>query len=232
VLHPRDAENYPAFDPDHTERLLFDLMALESVERRNAEAFAEEHGLLWHGPASVGMQIIREPLWKWHKAAHELKKSAALYLILSVAVANDSARPVQEYLRRLRDRDEFTGRIPDDKDECLQFASLQLAERIAQGLEGLGTTFVSACGGLAPGVETYGPLDFRFGDRPTNLLAAANAQLARMLVLKQPFKVCEECWQMFRPKRKDQIYHKACGDRKRQRESRARRAASNKADTL
>jgi hypothetical protein len=228
VLAAADAESYRAFDPEHSERLLFDLMTLETLDRRRAEAFATEHGLLWHGPTALNTKFIREPLWKWQAAAYDLKKSATLYLILSLAVANDSAQPVQQYFRRLRDRDEFTGRIPDDENECMRFASLQLAERIARGLEGLGTTFVSSCGGLAEGVETYGPLDFRIGDRPTSLVAAANAQLARMMVWKQLFKYCAECGQMFRPKRKDQIYHKACGDRKRQRESRARKTANNK----
>jgi hypothetical protein len=232
VLDAGDTEVYRAFDPEHTEALLFDLMALENLDRRSAEAFARKHGLLWHGPPDLGIEPIRESILEWRIAGYELKKSAALYLILSLAVANDSAQPVQQYFRRQRDRGEFTGRIPDNPDECLRFASKQLAERIARELDGFGTTFVSSCGGLPEGVQSYGPLDFRFGDRPSNLVAVANAQLGRILVKKQLFKYCAECGQMFWPKRKDQIYHKACGDRKRQRERRARRAADNKADEL
>jgi len=232
VLKAEDAEIYRAFDPEHSEHLLFDLMALENGDRRSAEAFAREHGLLWHGPSNLDTAPMREPLWKWRLAAYEVKKSAALYLVLKSAVENDSAKPVQQYLRDWRDRGEFNHRIPDDQEECLRFASRKLAERITRDLKGTSRVLVSACGGLAEGVEIYSVLDFRFGDRPTNLVAAANAQLAWRLTTHKLFRYCDECGEMFPPSRPNNFYHKACGDRKRQRESRARRAAGNKADKL
>jgi hypothetical protein len=170
---------------------------------------------------------LRCALWKWKLAAKELKVTASLYLVLTLAVAADSHEPVQRYFRSLRDVGEFVGVIPDDKDKCLRFANLQLAERITRGLEGCNWAFVGACGELAEGVETYGPLDFRFGQRPDNLVAAANAELADMLVMKVEFRHCRECGRMFRPTRSDQMYHKTCGYRKRKRESRAKKAAGS-----
>jgi hypothetical protein len=75
VLAAADAESYRAFDPEHSERLLFDLMTLETLDRRRAEAFATEHGLLWHEPTALNTKFIREPLWKWQAAAYDLKKA-------------------------------------------------------------------------------------------------------------------------------------------------------------
>ena len=55
-----DRERYFAFDPEHSEALLFDLMALETPDPRRIRSFAAKHGMLWHGPSETSAAPWRE----------------------------------------------------------------------------------------------------------------------------------------------------------------------------
>ena len=143
-------------------------------------------------------------------------------LELEKAVRNDDAEPLECYLRAQRDEGMLDSRVRiPSGGKCFQFASVQLAERITRSMEDCPWTFVSASGGPTGNVETYGPLDFRFGERPSNLVAASFVELAHQVVTKKTFKYCAECGEMFRPNA-GQVYHKRCGARRRKREQRAR----------
>jgi hypothetical protein len=245
VLAGGTAERYAAFDPEHATRLLLDLgnlgqlgeiggrevgpdarlvdtIRLKDTDR--ALKFAKTHGLLCHGPTQVGKGEVRESLMDWFFAGQELTFTTALYLKIRQAQDDRSAEPVYRYLQTLRDAGIFKHiSLSDDDSALLEYACIQLAERISHGIAECTPTFSAACGLLKDGTRVGGVGDFRFGNDPGSLIGAANYHLASLVSRKILVRECKECEEMFIPEDPRQTYHPKCGARKRQRESRQRR---------
>lgn len=227
VLIRSKAEEYPAFDQEHSTRLLFDLGNLsklgEVVERgktldieltdvSRAVQFAQNHGFLWYGSFAKheDKSEIRESLNGWYIAGLELSISTAVYSNIRRSREEGSAEQVRSYLRKLRDAGMF-GHIalPDDDNDLLDYASIQLAERLTRGM-----------GDCTPTLSAGSTGDFRFGNNPSSLVGAANYQLALLVSRKKVIKECAECGEMAFPDDPRWTYHTKCGNRKRQRERR------------
>jgi hypothetical protein len=230
-----------AFDPDHATCLLSDLGNLAKLgevvegakpldvrltDTERALDFAETHGLLWHGPSQVGSGEVRESLKDWFCAGLDLSISTATYANIRRSQEKRSAEPLRSYLRMLRDAGFFRHiSLPDADNELLDYACIQLAERISRGMADCTPTFSAASGLLRDGVKVGEAGDFRFGNDPGSLVGAANYQLAILVSHKKRVRECDECGEMLVPEDPRQRYHKKCGDRKRQREARMRRKA-------
>lgn len=240
VLPARGTEEYVAFEPGHSLQLLSDLVRLPGLgevcragKRRDikitnprlAEDFAGNHGLLWHGPKqAVGIEC-RESLKDWFFAGFELGRSATLSATIKQC-EEGSAEPVRQLLRGDRDAGLFHRfPLPDDDNDLLEYASIQLAESITRGMAECTTTLGAMCAFLEDGAKVGSAGDFRFVNEPNSLVGAAYYELAHLISRKVWVINCGECGEMFIPDDARQRYHKKCGARKRQRERRARRAA-------
>lgn len=239
VLPARRTEEYVAFEPDHSFELLSDLVRLPGLGEvyfpenrldikitnpRLAEDFANKHGLLWHGPKQVRDNECRESLKDWFFAGFELGRSATLYAIIE-RCEEGSAEPVRQLLRRDRDAGLFHRfPLPDDDNDLLEYASIQLAESITRGLAECTPTLSAMCALLEDGAKVGGVGDFRFGNEAGSLVGAAYYELAHLISRKAWVTKCDECGEMLIPEDARQRYHKKCGARKRQRERRARMA--------
>lgn len=246
VLDGGAIELYALSDTEHSASLLFDLGNLgklgEIIEVEDPDArlidavrlrdtdraleFARTHGLLWHGPARVEGGEVRESLKSWYLAGLELAISTAVYSNIRQSQEQGSAEPLRSYLRALRDAGIFGHiRLSDADNELLEYASIQLAERVTRGMAECTPTLSAACGLLKDGEKVGGPSDFRFGNDPGSLVGAANYQLALLISRKKLTRECDECGEMFIPEDPRQRFHKKCGNRKRKREERQRRKA-------
>jgi predicted nucleic acid-binding Zn ribbon protein len=227
ILYEAAAERYFTDESEHRQRLLMNLIELRDCEPQDVVSFVYHHGLLWHGPEQLGSGECRESLTEWRVAVGNLWVTIGLYLTLNGAWEAGTAKPVREYLKRLRDPDIdlFYERIPDNDRQCLEAASTLLAERITRGMEGCSWTLVAACSLWREGVQEGGPMDFLLGDDPPDLVAAAYAQLAQRLAKKAPFEECEGCGKTFTPEHGRQRYcSKRCNNRARKARQRAREA--------
>jgi hypothetical protein len=112
--------------------------------------------------------------------------------------------------------------LSDNDSELLDYACIQLAERISRGMADCTPTFFAARGLLRDGVKVGGAGDFRFVNDPSSLVGAAHYRLAFLVSNKKPLRECEECGEVLVTEDPRQRYHKKCGARKRQRERRER----------
>jgi hypothetical protein len=234
VLAEGRAEEYAAFEPDHSVELLFDLMDLQNLfeppstivlEPRRAESFARRHGLLWHGPEHLRSGECRESLRGWYEASLTLGFSAALYEAIKKAREEESAEPVRRYLRALRDAGMWRrAPLPDGRDELLEYADIQLAESITRGMADCTPTLTAACGLREDGAKVGEAGDFRLGNNPSSLVGAAYYQLALLISRRVEIKNCEGCGRMFEIRHGSQRFcSKRCATRKRQRNLRGKK---------
>lgn len=232
-LIEKESETYQAFTPDHCEHLLSDIAQLANPTRdaadplrivgKRASGFAEEHGLLWHGPNQDGSTERRESLAEWFIAGAELQISVALCISLRQSLKEGSAELVRRYLRASRDVGFFRRLVfPDDDDALLEFASIQLSERITRGMERCTPTLLAGCSLISGEGEKVGRAgDFFFGNDPGSLVGAANYALASLISRKEAFLNCEGCGRMFRPEHGSQRFCcPACNERHRKRRQR------------
>jgi hypothetical protein len=158
----------------------------------------------------------------------ELAVTTAMYSKIkqSLEEPEPSAEHVRRYLRMWRDAGLFKRiRLSDDDDELLDYACIQLAERISRGMKD-STPTLSAAGGLLKDGTKVGTVgDFRFGNAPDSLVGAAKYQLAILVSHKKVVIGCKECGEMLVREDPRQQYHKKCGDRKRKREQRRKQQA-------
>jgi hypothetical protein len=232
VLDVGTAEQYTFPGFEHGASLLFDLGGLkelgEAADSGEADTgrvleFARAHGLLWHGPGQVGKGDVRESLRDWFIAGLKMSISLATYTAIRRSQEEDSGEPLRSYLRDLRVGDFFKRiAIPDDDNELLRWASIQLAELVSRGMADCTPTLSAACGLLKDGKPAGPAGDFRLGNDPGSLVGAANYQLARLVSRKALVRECGECGEMFLPNDPRQREHKKCGNRRRKRESRQR----------
>lgn len=235
-------ETYQAFTPEHSERILFDLPQLAlldfdgdklTIDYKRSLAFAEEHGLIWHGSDHAGKGEFREPLSAWWLAACELQLTVTLYSKLKESLEGENADPIRNYLRSLRDEGVFKRSkrllLSNDDDALREFASDQLSERITRGMEDCTPTLLAGCRLInEEGAKVGAAGDFYFGNDPGSLFGAANYALASLISRKEVFLDCEGCGRMFRPNHGHQRFcEERCYERHRKRLQReSRRVAS------
>ena len=222
VLDASSMQSYNAFEPEHCAELLSDLAALRDFEMQDPVQFCERHGLIWQGPEKVSQGQYREPLQQWRAAGLYLSMTITLYLALQSGIRDGKDGPVRNLLWMYRDGELFTRSIPDDKDECLEYASEQLAELITRGLEGCTPKIEAASSLVKEDGSKVGPAGrFHLGIVSNNLMAPAYWYLASMIQARAEFRECAGCGRLFQPEHGSQIYHKkSCGNRNRQRKHR------------
>jgi|SRR5215211_41398 len=219
VLDARKAQPYDFLEPEHYKTLLPDLAALHDFKLQNPVAFAKDHGLLWHGPNDLANGSCRESLHKWLRIGEYLTMTIDLYMALLEGLDENTAKPVRDLLWANRDAGMFIGKIPDGKDECLEYASIQLAELITRGLAGSQQTVVAACSVVRDGKKEGDAGDFRYGLETPNLVATAYKHLASLIVNRVECRECKGCGRWFVPDHGSQIHHtKDCGRNKRRRD--------------
>lgn len=220
VLDAARARPYDFLEPEHYATLLPDLAALYDFKLQDPVEFARDHGLLWHGPDDLTNGSCRESLRKWQAAGMYLTMTITLYMALRQGLDENTAEPVRGLLWAYRDAGLFIDKMPDDKDELLEYVSIQLAELITRGLEGSSETFVAACGLVRDG-EKVGPAgDFRYVTETPDLVATAYKHLASLIVTRAEFRECKGCRRLFQPDHGSQTHHtKDCGRNKRRRNS-------------
>ena len=219
VLDGKSAEKYLRDESEHGEQLLHDLVALSEPSPQDVLTFVGRHGLLWHGPKYVGDEECREFLTYWRAAAWDLRILIDLYIRL------DDAEAMRGYLRALRDAGLFWAPIPDDDVQCLENASIEIARQVTEVLQGCSWTLTAACTLKRNGKKEGGPTEFRFGDDSPNLVKAAYAQFASMIVNKAPFYECEGCGRFFPVEHGNQRYcETSCSVRTRKARQRAKEA--------
>ena len=221
VLDAREAQAYNFLEPVHFKTLLPDLAALHDFQRQDPQAFAKDHGLLWHGPEDFRVYgSCRESLHKWQRVGEYLTMTITLYMALKQGLDDNTAKPVRDMLWLNRDARLFIGTMPDDKDKLLEYASIQLAELITRGLEGSRETLVASCSILRDGEKVGDAGDFRYVLETPDLVATAYKHLASLIVARVEYRKCKGCGRWFLPSHGSQIYHtKDCGRNKRRRDS-------------
>jgi hypothetical protein len=118
---------------------------------------------------------VEPEVLRWFFAGQDLSIGTAMYLELRWSLNEGSPEPMRSYLRTLRDGQIF-GHIPlpDAYDDLLEYASIQLAENITQGMAECVPTLSAACGLLEDGEKIGGAGDLRFGNEPRSLVGAAS----------------------------------------------------------
>ena len=218
-------EKYLIDESEHRPDLLMDLTALRECEPQDVVRFVRRHGLLWHGLDDLGSGECRRSLTDWQAEVAHLWTTVGFYLTLNTAWEAGTAKSARDYLRNLRALNIFREVIPDNDRECLEWVSVLLAERITRGMEGCNWTLVSACSLSREGVKEGGPTDLLLGEDPSNLVAAAYAQLATLIANKVSFTKCEGCGKLFTPKHGSRKYcGKRCSDRVRKARQRSKEA--------
>jgi hypothetical protein len=125
--------------------------------------------------------------------ALEIVITTAMYLTIRQSQDEGSAEPVRRYLRTWRDAGLFKRiSLSDNDSDLLDYACIQLAERISRGMSECTPTFTAACGLLNDGAKVGEAGDFRFGNDPSSLVGAANYQLALLISHTRRIISCAE----------------------------------------
>jgi hypothetical protein len=248
ILDGKKAHPYALFEePEQHERLLMDLAELRQlgsivnerpVNKRVkkpslVKEFAWRHGLLWH-QREDGSSDCRESWQSWLLAGYKLSLTIALYARLREAITTESLESVEKleaFLRTTRDVGNASGIVPSGDEDLLEHASILLARRITEGLEGCTPTLLAACS-LERGGKKVGPAgDFRVSINPSNLVAVAYNELVTLIEMKAEFRECLGCRKFWRFN--PEIHHRnrrycedACYERTRKSEARAKKRSS------
>jgi hypothetical protein len=246
ILDGKKARPYALFEkPEQHEILLMDLAELRLlgsivnqriVNKRVrkpalAIAFAWRHGLLSHQPQR-DRGDCQESWQSWLVAGYKLSLTIALYARLREAIATESTANLRASLQSTRDVGNASRTIPADDQALLEHASILLAERITEGLEGCSPTLLAACSlERTPGEKEGPPGDFRASINPSNLVAVAYSELVTLIEMKAEFRECIGCGKFFRLN--PDIHHRdrrycedACYERTRKSEARAKKRSS------
>jgi len=226
VLDEGRAETYYIHGP---EALLFDLAALvpsrPDFKTQDAVRFARRHGLLWHGPESVGSGECRESLEAWWYAAARLSVIIRLYEKLMQGVEEGSAAPVRSLGYNF-------ARVPgsqqwSDDEYDLRVASMLVASAISGQLVDCSHAIAAACGFVGENGGTLaGPGIFMYDIHPANLEFAAYIHLAQLVVARAEVKDCLGCGRPFTPTSGKQKYHSpSCASTSRGRKFREKRSS-------
>lgn len=226
VLETTQAETYGMYEP---EDLVFDLVNLSPLSKsfegpEGAVRFVEKHGLLWHGPDELSNDSCRESLSDWWEAADNFISIMWLHYHLKEALRAGSAEPLKEVADL---SDYFAPGVHPTDEDYLERVSVLIAEAMSEGLEGCSVGVAPAAALWKEGKRAGGPGVFMFSHRPPDLLTAAYAHFAMMIVHSREVGQCPGCGRMFLPKSGKQKYcSESCANTARWRRWKERQAAS------
>jgi hypothetical protein len=187
------------------EDLLFDLAGLGNGDKaQNAVAFVRRYGLLWHGPEDLGSGECRESLEDWFYAVGTLQFTMALYK--SFRDHPGTGDPIHALGLELALPEEIANQATEE--DYLATAGTVVADLITRGLEGCRPAVGFE---LQRRDREHIPGGFQFAFVPSNLLAAAYAELAMLVGTHAEIKECPGCGRLFTPESGKQKYHsKSC----------------------
>lgn len=215
VLERAHAATYQPVTDTHTHVVLFDLANIHKPQ--DALRFAEQHGLLWHGPDA---HDLREPFKDWWEEAHDVRKMLNLCMTWQQARTGGSTRELRSWFGRVHDL--------QDADMLARAAAL-ITERVSQKLADYGVR-------LALNKESNSAMGiFSLGPASASPLHRAYWQLAQLLTNDVPLATCAEafCSRFFEQTDPRQQYcSPTCANRARQRRwvERARSTRNDHAD--
>jgi hypothetical protein len=196
VLDEDRAELYSLDDLELTGRLTFDFAALslykEQPDHQDVLAFVRKYGLLWHDARAIGSGECRESLKAWGGVTGSLAAAIILYRSLHDALQIGSAAPVRNFLSPLG----FDFPEAQNDDQYLMGASMLLTNLLDPQLK--------RCGW---GVAAVAPAEFRFVEKPPDLVVASYSHLALLISHKSEIKECLGCRRLFSPDNAKQKYH-------------------------
>ncbi len=231
VLAQDQAEEYEVCGVEGWERLPFRLAGLIETDSRGAKSFrlqdamgfVSAYGLLRHGPAQLKNGDGRESLDAWRKEAEKLRHVLDLYrMIREEALQTRSigrVNAVRECVSVLQEVDGLGVDIPENDQECLEYAGDRLPEIIDREREGCRQRLVPSYRLPLVGSGPVGLDDFVLIQEFPNLLAAAYDELALHVAMKVAVLDCEECGCPFPREHGNQTTYcsRTCGHRLRQR---------------
>jgi hypothetical protein len=209
VLDESRAEKYWLYESKQAEQMAFDLAAMawhgSGRDPDQARAFVRRYGLLWHGPDMLGSSECRESLDDWWSAAEGLSAMLAMATALGEAVREGSATPIRRFFLEKAGLQVDFG-VPTD--ESYIRAATTIVARLLNDGQRDGHW----------GLVTAGPGEVQLAYYPTNLVAAAYANIAALVATKAEFKQCPGCGRIFQPESGKQKYHDPqCATKARQR---------------
>jgi hypothetical protein len=202
--------------------MAFDLaaMAFHSSRRdpQQVVAFVRRYGLLWHGADKLSSGECRESLEDWWLEAEKLSSVLSMSTKLGESMREGSAAPVLRLFERLVLKEALALSFDSPTAETYLMAATTIVARLLnQELQG-----------GQWGVATAGPAELQLAYYPTNLVAAAYANIATSVSAKAEFKECPGCRRIFQPKSGRQKYHTPeCATRARQRRWKREQSESN-----
>jgi hypothetical protein len=230
VLAQDQAEEYDVCGAEFWERLPFclaglvhtDSQGVKSFRLQDAMGFVRAYGLLRHGPAQLRNGDGRESLEDWRREAEKLRHVLDLYRIREEALRTRSIRrvnAVRECVSVLQEVDGSRVDIPENDQECLEYAGDRLSEIIDRERGGCRQHLIPSYRLPWVGSRPVGLDDFVFIQEFPNLLAAAYDELALHVATKVAVLDCEECGRPFHREHGNQTTYcsQTCGHRLRQR---------------
>lgn len=211
VLDEADAETYYIQEPVD---LLPDFARLaefldsRAKGERLALDFVQRHGLLWHGPDSLGSGKCRESLESWIYASLRIRIAATLYARLQETMRTGSVEPLQSLRGEIEwDWASLCEREPANEWEYTAFASLVVAQVVNEGLADSGHRVAAACALTDDDVTPKGPPGvFLFDVHSRTLEAAAYVAFSILLEHNASLSECPNCGRPFPPRSGKQKY--------------------------
>ena len=238
VLAQDRAEEYDVCGAGFWEQLPFRLAGLihtdsrgvKSFRLQDAVGFVGAYGLLRHGPAHLRNGDGCESLDYWWEEAEKLRHVLDLYRFREEALRTRSTGrvdAVRECVSVLQEVDGSRANIPENDQECLEYAGDRLSEIIDREREGCRQHLVPAYRLPWVGSKPVGLDDLVFIQEFPNLLAAAYDVLALHVATKVAILDCEECGRPFHREHGNQTTYcsRTCGHRLRQRRYRENQRA-------
>lgn len=227
VLDERRAEPYRLFADTE---FAFDFVEIlddwQNPDPRRILSFVRRFGLLRHGAEKLGTGECRETLESWWEEARKLAWVMDLHIRLKESIKTGSAAPVRaaslDPAALLKEHTE------EDAHRFMQQVSAILAEIMSVKLEAEGCTLGVGSAVLIDGGEDNAGA-FLLSYNPPNLVAAAYAQFAMLMIHRKAIAECPGCRRMFAPESGKQKYcTKSCASTSRWRRWNERQTSESK----
>jgi hypothetical protein len=225
-----DRKRVEKYRISETHDLLFSLASMDKGSPEDVKAFVRRYGLLWHGPDELGGEL-RESLRGWVRVGTELVETMKFSTDLADAERTGS-------IELLRDSSSLTlSRLYKEVLLPMKQKGNSLEDLVGAASEALARHLDEKLQGSRLGVRSawrenmrphYGKLILDY--HPKDLVTAAYAELAMLLVERRELENCLGCGRRFLPKSGKQKYcERSCSERTRQRKRRRQQSAQNSA---
>lgn len=210
ILDEGRAEEYGYSTPEQSEQMTFDLAVIGAggPDEKEVSTFVRRYGLLFHGANDLGSGECRESLQDWWTEAGRLNFVGAFYQTIQDAKNENSARPVQDFLRRHGAKG-FPFLDPHSEhfvEDYISAASIRLQGMINEGLnEGSNEAPPTRQKKRRSwwGLAAVGPGEFRLTQYPPDLLTRAYSAFALLIATNTETEFCRVCGRQFRPASKN-----------------------------